>query len=97
MKTKTDELISIVKKDPGVENVLAFVGGNGAQNQGRVFVVLKPLAQRKISADQVIARLRPKLSHIPGATLYLAVGAGSCRSAGASLMRSISTRFRVKT
>ena len=71
MKTKTDELVSIVKKDPGVENVLAFVGGNGAQNQGRVFVVLKPLAQRKISADQVIARLRPKLSHIPGATLYL--------------------------
>ncbi len=71
MKTKTDELISIVKKDPGVENVLAFVGGNGAQNQGRVFVVLKPLAQRKVSADEVIARLRPKLSHIPGATLYL--------------------------
>jgi multidrug efflux pump subunit AcrB len=50
---------------------LAFVGGNGAQNQGRMFVVLKPLAQRKISADEVIARLRPKTSHIPGATLFL--------------------------
>jgi multidrug efflux pump len=71
MKDKTDELISIVQKDPAVENVLAFVGGNGAQNQGRVFVVLKPLNERKISADKVIARLRPKLSHIPGATLYL--------------------------
>jgi multidrug efflux pump len=71
MKTKTDELIAIVKKDPGVENVLAFVGGNGAQNQGRVFIVLKPLNVRKISADQVIARLRPKLSHVPGATLFL--------------------------
>ncbi|HUI83880.1 MAG TPA: efflux RND transporter permease subunit, partial [Candidatus Binatia bacterium] len=71
MRAKTDELIHIVMKDPGVQNVLAFVGGHGAQNQGRVFVVLKPLQERKVSADQVIARLRPKLSHIPGATLYL--------------------------
>ena len=53
-----------------MQNVLAFVGGNAAQNQGRMFVTLKPLAERKISVDQVIARLRPKLSHIPGATLY---------------------------
>ena len=51
--------------------MLAFVGGNGAQNQGRVFIMLKPLNDRKISADQVIARLRPKLSHVPGATLFL--------------------------
>jgi multidrug efflux pump len=71
MKVKTNELIDIVRTDPAVENVLAFVGGNGAQNQGRVFVVLKPLNVRKVGADQVIARLRPKLSHIPGATLYL--------------------------
>src|SRR5271167_2562860 len=67
---KTNEFIRIVKQDPAVQNVLAFVGGNAAQNQGRMFVTLKPLAQRKISVDQVIARLRPKLSHIPGATLY---------------------------
>ncbi len=71
MKTKTDAFIRIVKKDPAVDNVLAFVGGNTALNQGRMYVVLKPLNQRKISADQVIARLRPKISHIPGATLYL--------------------------
>ena len=70
MNAKTNQFISIVKKDPAVQNVLAFVGGNAAQNQGRMFVTLKPLAQRKISVDQVIARLRPKLSHIPGATLY---------------------------
>ena len=70
MNTKTNEFIRIVKQDPAVQNVLAFVGGNAAQNQGRMFVTLKPLAERKISVDQVIARLRPKLSHIPGATLY---------------------------
>jgi multidrug efflux pump len=71
MKKKTYEFVDIVKKDPAVENVLAFVGGHGAQNQGRMFVVLKPLSERKIGADQVIARLRPKLGHIPGATLYM--------------------------
>ncbi len=70
MNAKTNEFIRIVKQDPAIQNVLAFVGGNAAQNQGRMFVTLKPLAQRKISVDQVIARLRPKLAHIPGATLY---------------------------
>jgi multidrug efflux pump len=71
MNKKTNELMAIVQKDPAVQNVLAFVGGNGAQNQGRAFIILKPLNERKISADQVIARLRPKLSHVPGATLFL--------------------------
>ncbi len=70
MNAKTNQFIHIVQQDPAVQNVLAFVGGNAAQNQGRMYVVLKPLNQRKISVDQVIARLRPKLSHVPGATLY---------------------------
>ena len=70
MRDKTNEFIQIVKQDPAVDNVLAFVGGNAALNQGRMFVILKPLNERKISADQVIARLRPKLAHVPGATLY---------------------------
>jgi multidrug efflux pump len=70
MREKTDEFIRIVKQDPAVENVLAFVGGNTALNQGRMYVTLKPLNERKLTADQVIARLRPKISHIPGATLY---------------------------
>ena len=70
MLGKTNAFIRIVKQDPAVQSVLASVGGNAAQNQGRMFVTLKPLAERKISVDQVIARLRPKLSHIPGATLY---------------------------
>jgi multidrug efflux pump subunit AcrB len=70
MNAKTNQFIRIVKQDPAVENVLAFVGGNAAQNQGRMFVTLKPLSVRKISVDQVIARLRPKMAHVPGATLY---------------------------
>jgi multidrug efflux pump len=70
MRDKTNQFIRIVKQDPAVENVLAFVGGNAAQNTGRMFVVLKPLQERKISVDKVIARLRPKLAHVAGATLY---------------------------
>ncbi len=61
----------IVLADPAVDNVIAFTGGGGARNTGRFFVQLKPISQRKMSADQVIQRLRRKLSDVPGATLYL--------------------------
>ncbi len=70
MLNKTNQFLRIVKADPAVQNVIASVGGGSAQNQARMFVTLKPLAERKLSVDQVIARLRPKMSHIPGATLY---------------------------
>ncbi len=70
MREKVAEFIRIVKSDPAVDNVVAFSGGNTAQNQGRMFVTLKPLNQRKVSIDQVINRIRPKTSHVPGATLF---------------------------
>jgi multidrug efflux pump len=70
MNRKVNEFIRIVKQDPAIQNVLAFVGGNAQQNQGRMFVTLKPLAERKVSVDQVIARLRPKTAHVPGAQLF---------------------------
>src|SRR5208337_4306858 len=63
---------AIAKQDPGVDTVLIFSGGGGGTttNTGRVFVALKPLAERK-SADQIINRLRPKLATVAGATLFL--------------------------
>ena len=70
MRQKMVAFVSIVKDDPAVAGVAAFTGGNGT-NSGFVFVTLKDLAIRKISADDVIARLRGKLSHIPGASLFL--------------------------
>ncbi|MFZ1134014.1 MAG: multidrug efflux RND transporter permease subunit [Candidatus Korobacteraceae bacterium] len=70
MNKKVNEFVSIVRQDPGIQNVIASVGGGSPQNQARIFATLKPLSQRKVSADQVIGRLRPKLSHVPGATLY---------------------------
>jgi multidrug efflux pump subunit AcrB len=62
--------VKIIRQDPAVESVTAFAGGRGA-NTGGGFVTLKPLSERKVTADQVIARLRHKLAAIPGATLYL--------------------------
>jgi multidrug efflux pump len=68
------QMIGIVKADPAVDNVLAFTGGGGGgttTNTARMFIALKPLNERKITADRIIARLRPKLAKVPGATLYL--------------------------
>ncbi len=64
------QMINIVHADPAIDTVAGFTGG-GTSNTARMFVSLKPVEERKITVDQVIARLRPKLGRIPGATLYL--------------------------
>src|SRR6266478_3748231 len=71
MKGKMTQFMNIVIKDPAVATSVGFAGGNTTYNTGRMFMTLKPLAERKITADQVIARLRSKLAVVPGATLYL--------------------------
>ena len=74
MRTATEKFVNIVKDDPAVSNVVAFVGGMGAANSGFLFCALKPLEERKLRADDVIARLRPKLNAVPGASLFLQAG-----------------------
>jgi hydrophobe/amphiphile efflux-1 (HAE1) family protein len=74
MVERQQALMNIVMQDPAVESVSDFMGPGGSTptlNQGRGFVVLKPLEQRKISAMDVIERLKPKLAKVQGATLYL--------------------------
>jgi multidrug efflux pump len=77
MSAKQRQLAQITLEDPAVQSVSASVGGNGpgggSTNIGGMFVGLKPLAQRpgRVTADQVVARLRRKLTSIPGAILYL--------------------------
>jgi multidrug efflux pump len=66
MEKRHQRLVAIVQRDPAVDSVTSFTGGN---NSARMFVALK--TKRKDTADQVINRLRPKLSHEPGATLFL--------------------------
>ena len=73
MDLRLQQMIKIVRSDPAVANVVGFTGGGGgtSTNTARMFITLKPLAIRKVSADLIIGRLRPKLAHVPGATLYL--------------------------
>ena len=71
MKAKMTQFVGIVMKDPAVETIVGFAGGNTSANQGRMFLTLKPLGERKITADQVIGRLRRQLAVVPGATLYM--------------------------
>jgi multidrug efflux pump len=70
MQEKLKEFVGTVMRDPDVESANGFLGG-GTVNAGRMFISLKPRDKRKANADQIIARLRGKLSHVPGATLVL--------------------------
>jgi multidrug efflux pump len=75
MREKFAEFVRIVGSDPAVDSVVGSVGGGsfggGQRNSGSVFVQLVPLRQRGMSVDQVMARLRPRLAEVPGASLFL--------------------------
>ena len=73
MKARQEKLIQIVLADPDVAHVNASVGGFGTStiNTGRMFISLRDKPARKASADEVIARLRPKLARIEGIQLFL--------------------------
>jgi multidrug efflux pump len=70
MQQKLTQFVDIMQKDPAIASVNGFTGG-GQTNSGFVFVVLKPLSERKILAPQIMARLRPKLNQVAGARLFL--------------------------
>jgi multidrug efflux pump len=70
MEKKLAQLQDIVQTDPAVASVIGFTGTR-ALNTANVYVALKPLAQRHLSANQVVQRLRPKLSRVSGARLFL--------------------------
>jgi multidrug efflux pump len=71
MQKRLLQMIDIVTADHAVQSLAGFTGGGGGVNTARMFITLKPLSVRKLSADEIIARLRPKLAKIPGGTLYL--------------------------
>ena len=90
MVRRQRELAAIVQKDPNVAAFISALGGGGggtSSNQGRMFIRLKPRAQRSLSADQVIRELTPKLSSVPGIRAYLQnpppvrIGARNAKSA----------------
>ena len=71
MDNSIRQIGQVIKSDAAVANVIAFTGGGGATNSGSLFVSLKPLNERKVSAAEIINRLRPQLNHLPVASAYL--------------------------
>jgi len=75
MEKKLRQFIALLQADPAIDTVVGFTGGGsqggGQTNSGFVFLSLKPKKERQLSADEVIARLRPKLSQVAGARLFL--------------------------
>ena len=75
MREKLSRIVDIIRQDPEVAFVAGFTGGGGGGgstvNTGRMFISLKPFAERKSTIAQVIGRLRPKLAQVPGAPASL--------------------------
>jgi multidrug efflux pump subunit AcrB len=73
MSQRHAQVLAIVQADPAVDTIASFVSGSGQSvvNTGRMFVTLKERDQRDATAEQVIARLRRKLSGLPGITLFM--------------------------
>jgi multidrug efflux pump len=71
MKLKQAQYNQIIMSDPDVQTVYTYTGGNHASNTANFNISLKPLSQRKVTVDQWITRMRPKLARVPAATLFL--------------------------
>jgi len=74
MAQKQQDLAKVVLADPAVQSLSSFIGADGTNttiNSGRMSINLKPLAQRKINASEVIRRLEPKLDQVQGIQLFM--------------------------
>jgi multidrug efflux pump len=71
MREKLTQVVDIIMADPAVDTIGAFTGGGSTTNTARMFIALKSLSDRKVSADQVINRLRGKLAREVGASTFL--------------------------
>jgi len=73
MRRKISELLKIVSDDPDIDTYYEYTGGaaTGQSNSGSMYARLKPLNLRRATADEIVARLRPKLGRVAGASLFL--------------------------
>ncbi|MGA9667677.1 MAG: efflux RND transporter permease subunit [Terracidiphilus sp.] len=71
MDNSVQQLVKVIKADPAVAHVNCYTGGQGSSNGGFVFIALKPLAERKVTAPEIINRLRPKMNRLPVAQAFL--------------------------
>jgi hydrophobe/amphiphile efflux-1 (HAE1) family protein len=85
-----NDFANVILTDPGVSGVVGFngaTGGNSSENTARLFIQLKPLHERKVSAQKIIQRLRPKVAQVAGAKFYMQ--AGQDVSIGGRLTRTL--------
>jgi hydrophobic/amphiphilic exporter-1 (mainly G- bacteria), HAE1 family len=71
MKLHQEAVAAIIARDPNIDGFMSSIGGGGGSNTGRFFMRLKPRNQRKLSADEIIQELRPKLAKVAGISVFL--------------------------
>ena len=71
MDRSIQQLGAVIKDDPAVANLITFTGGAGATNGGFIYIALKPLEERKVTAPEIMGRLRPKMARLPVASAFL--------------------------
>jgi HAE1 family hydrophobic/amphiphilic exporter-1 len=71
MQLHQEAVAAIIAKDPNIEGFMSSIGGGRGTNTGSFFMRLKPRSQRKLSADQIIQKLRPQLAKVPGVKVFL--------------------------
>ncbi|MDD2732310.1 MAG: efflux RND transporter permease subunit [Desulfuromonadaceae bacterium] len=71
MKLHQEAVAAIIAKDPNIEGLMSSIGGGRGANTGSFFMRLKPRSQRKLSADEIIQKLRPQLAKVPGVKVFL--------------------------
>jgi multidrug efflux pump len=71
MDRSIQQLGAVIKDDPAVANLITFTGGAGATNGGFIYIALKPLDERKVTAPEIMGRLRPKMARLPVSSAFL--------------------------
>jgi len=90
MANITHQLVDIIRKDPDVSGVFSFTGAsafNPTENTARIFIQLVPHAQRDLTSNQIIRRLRPQVAAVPGARFFMQ--SGQDISVGGRLSRTL--------
>jgi HAE1 family hydrophobic/amphiphilic exporter-1 len=100
MRVLQQRVTDILRRDPDVEGMMSSVGGGfNSSNGGRFFIQLKPRADRKASAQEIVARLRPRVGGIPGVRTVLSlppairIGGRGSRSSYELTLQSVDTNL----
>lgn len=71
MQPKIDAYRTLLLADPAISDIIGYIGGRSGVNNAFIMIKMKPLAERKVSSQQVIDRLRSNMPKIPGGGMFL--------------------------